>query len=213
MYELSIVAGGESASFRLIGGFQSMSSTPKFAHVVYQTGQPDAMRNWYCTLLDGHVVYEDQALTFITFDDEHHRVALIHPPVEFAKRAPGTASMHHTAYTFGGIDELLERYETLRDDGILPAVCIAHGVTTSLYYRDPDGNFVEMQIDAFAKPDDATAYMQGPEYADDSVGPAFDPEEMLKRRRRGSSEEELTGRAWCIDAGLPNPLTVLMGAP
>jgi catechol-2,3-dioxygenase len=190
-----------------------MSSAPKFAHVVYQTGQADAMRDWYCTLLDGHVVYEDQALTFITFDEEHHRVALLHPPVEFKQKAPGTASMHHTAYTFGDIDELLERYEKLRDSGILPAVCIAHGVTASMYYRDPDGNFVEMQVDTFAKPEEATAYMQGAEYAADSVGPAFDPEELSKRRRNGSSEDELTGRAWCIDAELPNPLTVLMGAP
>jgi catechol-2,3-dioxygenase len=190
-----------------------MSATPKFAHVVYQTGQPDSMREWYCTVLDGHVVYEDKALTFITFDDEHHRVALLHPPMEFEQKAPTTASMHHTAYTFGNIDELLERYEKLRDGGIRPAVCIAHGVTTSLYYRDPDGNFVEMQIDAFSDPDDATGYMQGPEYGGDSVGPAFDPEELLKRRRGGSTEKELCGRAWCSDAGLPNPLTVLMGVP
>ena len=118
-----------------------MSATPKFAHVVYQTGQPDSMRDWYCTILDGHVVYEDKALTFITFDDEHHRVALLHPPIEFEQKAPTTASMHHTAYTFGGIDELLERYEKLRNSGIRPAVCIAHGVTSSLYLRDPDGNF------------------------------------------------------------------------
>ncbi|WP_372348618.1 hypothetical protein [Streptomyces sp. KL116D] len=25
----------------------------------------------------------------------------------------------------------------LRDKGVTPAVCIAHGVTTSMYYRDP----------------------------------------------------------------------------
>lgn len=190
-----------------------MASTPKFAHVVYQTGQADPMRHWYCTVLDGHVVYEDETLTFITFDDEHHRVALIHPPIVFDQKSPVTAAMHHTAYTFGGIDDLLERYEKLRDIGITPAVCIAHGVTASMYYRDPDGNFVEMQFDTFDDPEDATAYMKGPEYGADSVGPAFDPEEMLKRRREGWTQEVLSGRAWCVDAGLPNPLDVLMGTP
>ena len=54
--------------------------------------------------------------------------------------------------------------------------------------------------------------MQGPEYGGDSVGLAFDPEEMLRRRRSGSTEQELCGRAWCVDAGLPDPLNVLMGA-
>jgi hypothetical protein len=52
-------------------------SKPKFAHIVFQTAQPQQMRDWYCTVLDGHVVYQDETLSFITFDDEHHRVALI----------------------------------------------------------------------------------------------------------------------------------------
>jgi catechol-2,3-dioxygenase len=190
-----------------------MPATPKFAHVVYQTAQADAMRDWYCTVLDGHVVYEDQALTFVTFDEEHHRVAFLHPPVPLVPKTPATASVHHTAYTFEQIDDLLDRYVLLREQGIEPAVCIAHGVTASMYYRDPDGNFVEMQIDAFAVPDEATAYMNGPEYAADSVGPQFDPEEMLRRRRDGAGAEELSGRAWCVDAGLPDPLVVLTGAP
>jgi hypothetical protein len=99
----------------------------------------------------------------------------------------------------------------LRDNGITPAVCIAHGVTTSMYYQDPDRNFVELQIDRFAEPDQATAYMLGPEYAADSVGPAFDPEELLAARRAGASVEELSDRAWALKSELPNPLEVLMG--
>ncbi|WP_067474380.1 VOC family protein [Actinomadura hibisca] len=186
--------------------------TPKFAHVVLQTGQPAALRDWYCTVLDGHVVYADDALTFITFDEEHHRIALLSPPVAHERKTPTTACMHHVAYTFGDLDELLERYVLLRDKGVTPAVCIAHGVTTSLYYQDPDGNFVEMQIDNFAEPDQATAYMHGPEYAADSVGPAFDPEEMVRARASGASAEELTDRSWALRAGLPDPMGVLLGA-
>jgi catechol-2,3-dioxygenase len=189
-----------------------MSAKPKFAHVVFQTSQPAQMRDWYCTVLDGHVVYEDEALTFITFDDEHHRVALLSPPGELRRKTPDTACMHHVAYTFADLDELLARYEVMRDSGIVPAVCIAHGVTTSMYYRDPDGNFVEMQVDNFAEPNDATRYMHGPEYAGDSVGPAFDPEAMLAARRSGVPAEELTGRAWSLPADLPHPLSVLLGA-
>ncbi len=64
-----------------------MSATPKFAHAVFQTAQPTQMTDWYCTVLDGHVVYQDNALCFITFDNEHHRVALIHPPVPRKRRA------------------------------------------------------------------------------------------------------------------------------
>ncbi|MFI0938482.1 VOC family protein [Streptomyces sp. NPDC021020] len=187
-------------------------ATPKFAHVVFQTGRPAEMRDWYCTVLDGHVVYGDAALTFVTFDEEHHRIALINRPGELEPKKPTTAAMHHVAYTFDGLDALLDRYVLLRDKGITPAVCIAHGVTTSMYYQDPDGNFVEMQIDNFPEPDQATAYMNGQEYAGDSVGPAFDPEQMLRERRDGAPVAELTARSWSLRAELPDPMGVLLGA-
>ncbi|MEV0848186.1 VOC family protein [Streptomyces sp. NPDC049954] len=190
-----------------------MAASPKFAHVVFQTSQPQEMRDWYCAVLDGHVVYSDEALSFITFDEEHHRVALLHPPTPtpLQRKSPETAAMHHVAYTFDSLDELLDRYVLLRDQGVRPTVCIAHGVTTSMYFRDPDGNLVEMQIDRFAEPDEATAYMRGPEYAADSVGPSFDPEALLEARRGGATVEELSERAWALRLGLPDPMPVLMG--
>src|SRR4051794_12707352 len=170
------------------------------------------MRSWYCTVLNGHVVYSDETLSFITYDEEHHRVALLHPPVPVEAKTANTAAVHHTAYTFESIDELLDRYVLLRDQGIRPAVCISHGVTTSLYYRDPDGNMVEMQIDRFGDPHDATTYMNGPEYAAAPVGPGFAREALLEARRNGASAEELSDRAWALTFEAPNPLTVLMAA-
>lgn len=189
-----------------------MSATPKFAHIVFQTSQAREMIDWYCQALAAHVVYEDDGLGFITFDDEHHRVAFIKTPVPLEPKTSTTAAMHHAAYTFANIEDLLDRYVELRDKGIRPAVCIAHGITTSMYYRDPDGNMVEMQVDRFAEPEQATAYMNGPEYAGDSVGPAFDPEQLLEGRRAGVDTEVLCDRAWALQANLPDPMPVLIGA-
>ena len=184
---------------------------PKFAHIVFQTAQPEAMREWYKAVLDAHVVYQDETLSFLTFDEEHHRVALLHPPIPMEAKTATTAALHHSAYTFESVDDLLDRYETLRDNGIKPAVCIAHGVTMSMYYQDPDRNFVELQIDRFEDPDDATGYMNGPEYAADSVGPGFDPEDLLAARKAGATTEELTDRAWALRTEPPNPRAVFMG--
>lgn len=188
-----------------------MTSTPKFAHVVLLTSQPQEMTEFYCTLLHGHVVHAGHGLTFMTFDDEHHRIALLSPPEPLAPKAPGTAGMHHTAYTFDTLDDLLERYTELRAKGIEPHVPIQHGVTTSLYYRDPDGNFAEMQVDNFATPDEATAYMEGPEYGDDPVGPGFRPDLMVTARAEGTRPDELQTRSWALTTSpdLPNPLAAL----
>ncbi|OYO00876.1 VOC family protein [Enemella evansiae] len=187
-----------------------MAATPKFAHVVLQTGQPDAMRDWYTGVLDGKVVFADDTLTFIAYDEEHHRVALLHPPIDMQKKTPTTSGMHHVAYTFDSIDTLLDRYQLLRDRGIEPAVCVNHGITTSLYYRDPDRNFVELQIDVL-EPEAATEYLNGPDYQEDSIGPAFDPQEMLAARRGGASVDELTARSWAKKFDLPPAIHVMMG--
>lgn len=188
-----------------------MGAKPKFAHIVLQTSNLEGMRNWYCQLLDGHVVYENPGLSFVTFDEEHHRIAFLAPPVQLEAKSPMAAGMHHVAYTFESLDDLLDRYSELKAKGIEPHVPIQHGVTTSLYYRDPDGNFVEMQIDNFAEPDRATAYMEGPEFAADPIGVSFEPDKMIDARRAGTSVQELTTRGWALTTSpdLPNPLEVL----
>ncbi len=190
-------------------------ATPKLAHLVLQTSRLEAMRDWYNTVLEAHTVFENGVLCFVTFDDEHHRIAFVQPPPAISKlgdRIPTASGLNHSAFTFASLGELLERYTLLKAKGILPRQPIQHGVTTSLYYRDPDGNFVEMQVDNFGTPDEATGYMRGPEYADDSVGVGFDPEKMLAAHQAGVPDVVLKTRKWALEAcpGLPNPLIELM---
>ena len=45
----------------------------------------------------------------------------------------------------------------LAGDSIKPYWCINHGLTTSLYYHDPDDNAVELQVDNFASSEEADA--------------------------------------------------------
>ena len=188
-----------------------MSAKPKLAHVVFQTGQLEAMRSWYCTLLDAHTVFERGGLSFITYDDEHHRIAFLQPPLPLDSKTPVTAAMHHLAFTFPDLDSLLDRYSALKEQGVTPAVPIQHGVTTSLYYRDPDGNFVEMQVDNFDTPDAATAYMEGPEYGANPVGVGFLPELMIEARAQGTPAEHLVTRSWALSTSpdMPDPLAAL----
>lgn len=182
-----------------------MANTPKFAHVVLTTTRLTAMRDWYCTVLDAHVVYENEGLCFITFDEEHHRLAFVTAPEgALIERPPNSAGLMHTAYTFPNLGALLDRYATLKRAGIEPQVPIQHGVTTSLYYRDPDGQFVEMQIDNFESADDATNYMRGDEFANDPIGLAFDPQQMFDDYHSGVPEQTLKTRAWAL-AGPPMP--------
>ena len=49
----------------------------RFVHVVYRTRQFDRMIDWYKAVFDCRVQYQTPVLAFLTYDDEHHRVALI----------------------------------------------------------------------------------------------------------------------------------------
>jgi catechol-2,3-dioxygenase len=152
-----------------------MTVSPTFAHIVLQRNQLEHMRDFYLALLGAHVVYEGNSMVFITFDEEHHRIAFFGPPGGgLPERSPATVGLAHSAFTFPSLHDLMDKYTELGAMGIEPRVAVQHGVTTSLYYRDPDGNAVEMQVDNFKTADEATVYMLGPEYGNDPVGPSFD---------------------------------------
>lgn len=172
-----------------------MKLEKRLAHIVLQTGRLPELRDWYLEVLDAHVVFDNEFLSFMTFDDEHHRLAIVQlsSPVP---RTAATVGMAHSAYTYPDLLSLLTKYEALTRSGVHPHVPVQHGVTTSIYYRDPDGNMVELQIDNFATPEESTDYMRGEEYSSDPAGPSFDPDLMLAALRAGSPPSELTSRAW-----------------
>lgn len=187
-----------------------MKGRMHFAHVVLQTNQLPVVRQWYLRVLGAHVVYENPVMCFMTFDEEHHRLALFGPPGGvLAARTPMTVGMAHSAFTFATLGELVDKYLELKAEGIEPRVPVQHGVTTSLYYRDPDGNTVELQVDNFGTPDEATDYMHGPEYAADPIGPSFDAEELARAYKAGAPESELKTRAWALTTPQVNPLELL----
>nr|WP_239096463.1 VOC family protein [Streptomyces sp. SID11385] len=127
---------------------------------------------------------------------------------DLERTSPRAAVVNHVAYTFDHLDDLLERYQELREQGIEPWQPVQHGVTTSLYYEDPDGNKVEMQVDNFATAEAATACMEGPEYDADPIGVLFRPELMIEARRAGTPAEEIQTRAWALRVSpeLPAPV-------
>src|SRR3546814_17410271 len=50
------------------------------AHFVVKTAQYEKMIDWYLTFFDGEVVFSNEIATFLTFDQEHHRVAIVNMP-------------------------------------------------------------------------------------------------------------------------------------
>lgn len=172
----------------------AVRSPERLAHIVFRTNDLPAMRDWYCSVLGAHPVFGDERILFLTYDDEHHRVALIahgpYPdPAEDVR-----AGFYHSAFTYPDLGVLLATFRRLRSAGIEPVRCIKHEPTVSLYYRDPDGNHVELQVDAFSTADAATEWMKGAVFAANPIGTAFDPEVMIADYERGMPHDELVHR-------------------
>lgn len=186
-----------------------MAKPVKFAHVVYQTRRYDEMIAWYEDVFEAKVVHRSPVLAFLTYDDEHHRFAfanldLMRPGGD--PDARGEIGANHVAYTYADTGALLDTYDRLKARGIEPYWRIHHGTTLSLYYRDPDGNRMEFQVDAMPL-DEAVHYMESPAFDANPVGVEWDPEEMIARRRAGASEAELLA----VRSGPPSPIPVEHG--
>jgi catechol-2,3-dioxygenase len=174
-----------------------MASPTKLSHLVLQTNRRNEMRDWYCTVLGAEIQHENPFISFISYDEEHHRVAFVDPgPLAErepeARRAGKEAGLHHVAFTFAGLDELIDTYLRLKELGIRPHRCVNHGVTTSMYYYDPDHNQVELLVDNFATAAEGQAYMRRRSASDKNpVGVAYEPDELVARVRAGLRREDL----------------------
>jgi catechol-2,3-dioxygenase len=159
---------------------------------VLRTANRDPLRDWYLKVLNARQVFENEYISFITYDDEHHRVAFVQMPG--LKKAPDDSwGLAHVAYTMADLGQLLATYRRLKADGIVPVRTINHGPTVSMYYKDPDGNQVELQVDAFDKAG-AAAYFSTQPFAQNPIGVLFDADKMLADYEAGVAETDLLRR-------------------
>jgi catechol-2,3-dioxygenase len=166
-----------------------------FAHAVFATPNYEQMIEWYCKLLNARVVAGGPMLSFLTFDEEHHRLAFINRP-KLAVRDGKQAGVDHLAYTLPDIGTLLNTYARLKKNGILPVWPVNHGLTTSLYYQDPDGGRVELQVENFATAEELQGWFKRPDFAANPIGVEFDPEALIALYESGAPLSEMRRIGW-----------------
>lgn len=170
-----------------------MAKPAKLAHFVVRTSRYKEVVDFYKLVLGAVASYENDALAFLTFDEEHHRVAVLHVP-GLTDQPNGITGVHHVAFTYNSLVELLENYEQLESVGIVPVYSINHGPTTSLYYEDPDRNQLEFQVENYDTVEESGKFFFSEAFAQNPIGVEFDPADMLRRIRAGEPEEDLKRR-------------------
>jgi catechol-2,3-dioxygenase len=162
----------------------------RFGHIVLKTARRDEMSRWYQRFLHAEVMFEGGIGTFLTYDEEHHRVFLLNAP-NAVDRHPDAAGLAHFAYLYGSLTDLLTTYERLAKEGVTPGYCVNHGFQLSFYYLDPDGNEVELGCDCFAGREELDAWFAEGLFAVNPFGYPVDPQRMLERHRAGVPDADL----------------------
>jgi catechol 2,3-dioxygenase len=166
---------------------------PKLHHVTFKTTRLDEMIRWYGLVIGTEVNFRDKGAAWTTNDNANHRIAFLAAPgLEDDDKRTSHNGMHHCAFEFDSFDELMDSYDRLRKAGIAPAFCLDHGMTISLYYKDPEGNYVEMQSDVFGDWELSTEFMRtSSDFATNPIGTFFDPARVYEQFKAGADFKTL----------------------
>ena len=169
------------------------------AHVVLRTPDPASFKlmcDFYVEFLDAEITFSNDVLCFLTYDEEHHRIAvgIFHNTVGREKVKQQQAGLAHVAFTYNTLQDLAISYRQRKALGMKPFWCVNHGPTTSLYYHDPDGNELECQVDNFDTVPEAARFFASKEFDENPIGVDFDPEELVERLKRGEDEGSIKRR-------------------
>ena len=172
----------------------------RLGEIVLATCNYEVMKAWYRVMLDlepslEHVPTDASAtrsgssppkptrMCFFRLHAEHpyqDMIALFEMPG--AGVATGRSGLHHMQLRNASMLVLQERYRLLRAAGVVPFQAMDHGPSTSLYYRDPDQNAVEISASNFATNEEVETCLASENYKRNPAGKVIDPAEWAGQR-------------------------------
>lgn len=168
--------------------------SPSFlAHIVLVSTRLPEMKRWYRDVLGAQFMFESEKMVFLTFNEDHHQVAIFqHDGIAPDKGIdPEICGLHHVAFTYGSLGDLVRTYKRLKGLGILPMRSINHGTTLSNYYLDPDNNRIELQCDTFPSREALNAYLASRAFNRNPIGVLLNFDEVVERFDRGDDPRQI----------------------
>jgi catechol 2,3-dioxygenase len=161
---------------------------PSLHHVTMKTSRLDEMIEWYGLVLGTQVQFRNEVAAWTSNDEANHRIAFLAMPGlgDDADKIRHNG-MHHCAFEYASFVDLMSSYDRLRKAGAEPAFCVDHGLTFSIYYEDPEGNYVELQCDNFSDWKLSTEYMRTSRaFSENPIGVFFDPARVYESFKSGA---------------------------
>ncbi len=119
----------------------------KIAHIVLFVKDPEASAKWYSDVLNMKIVARAgegpyKGGIFLSFGVSDHDIALFPGDPDASKGK----EFEHIGLMMAGtsMDDLRRNYSFFRDRGVEIAEILDHGVSTGIYFYDPDGHMLEV---------------------------------------------------------------------
>ena len=122
----------------------------RIAHVVIKVRDVEVSRKFYTEILGMQVmknVPEIGAVFLANHARDHHEIALFQVGADAESPKAKQVGLAHIAFRLRSERELEEAYQELKAKKVPVSFTVDHGVTKSVYFRDPDGNELEVYID------------------------------------------------------------------
>jgi catechol-2,3-dioxygenase len=192
------------------------SRNPVFHHALLKTARLQEMIDWYAAVVGTEPVFQAPGIAFLSNDGANHRISMVSNPQFVANpNFRKSVGMHHLAFEYESVDDLLNTWQRLHDDyGYKPHVAVHHGMTLSFYYVDPENNSVELQADVFGDWKKSNVWMQtSPQFKANPIGTFVDPSAMVAARSAGIRTQELLRRAYAGEYPPAAPYDYLVDLP
>lgn len=127
-----------------------MSYTPKYlGHVNIYVRNVERSHKWYEDVLGLHTYdYMPGRAAFMSADQEQsHEVALMQVGDEALLQQKRQVGLNHMAWMMHSLDDLKEVYQRLKDKNVPIDHVSDHGISVGVYFRDPDGNGIEVSYE------------------------------------------------------------------
>lgn len=165
----------------------------RLSEIVLRTARYQELKDWYQAVL-GVAPYNDTdefCFRRLHMDYPYSQVlAIFHVPEAASSPGP-VAGLDHIQLRHASLEAMFERFERLREVGIVPDASMNHGPGTSFSYRDPDQSSVELSGPNFDDDREYVAYFESESYRKDIAGIVVDPNDFVRRLSAGTPQPEL----------------------